>query len=297
MPRGTLVAVANRYFGGFADVWKHLVVNEVLTDVQPERYVETHAGSAAYPMVDDAERRYGVLGFLEFLTGATSSLLSATPFAQLVTEYGHRQPALYPGSALQAMTRLADESAYLLCDLDPDSVRDLRSWAQRLGLTRCEAVERDGLAAVRDWLPDQRSAVIHIDPFHPWAHDDGVPSAIELAAEVADSGHALVYWYGYDSPGERAWALPEIRRRTRTGTALWCGDAMVTAADGSVHEDGSLGRATTAGTGCGVVLANVSSALIHRCEQVAAALTEVYAGRPLPDGESGQLNWSLSSTR
>jgi hypothetical protein len=119
------------------------------------------------------------------------------------------------------------------------------------------------------------------------------PSAVELAAEVADAGPALVYWYGYDTPAERAWALTEIRDRTRPGTALWCGDVMVTAADGSVRADGNLGRGTTAGTGSGVVLANVSPALIERCAQLAAELGRVYEGRPLPDGEPGRLDWSL----
>lgn len=56
--------MANRHFGKLADVWKHGVLVEVLGRESPSRYAETHAGSAAYPMVADDGRRFGVLRFL-----------------------------------------------------------------------------------------------------------------------------------------------------------------------------------------------------------------------------------------
>jgi len=267
-------------------------VTEVLAGTTPARYAETHAGSGAYPVVDDAERRYGILGFPG---EPASALLSTTAFARVTSDFGHRQPPLYPGSALQAMIILGNQSAYLLCDLDPESTRDLRSWADRSGLEHCEVLERDGLAAVQAWLPGAASTVVHIDPFDPFAHDPGVPSAVDLAAEVAEAGHTLVYWYGYDTPAERAWAPAEIG--TRTPATLWWGDLMVTAADGSVREDGHLGRPTSAGTGSGVVLANVSPELIDRCEQLAAELARTYAGRTLPTGEPGRLDLRTGSSR
>ena len=50
--------MANQHFGKFADVWKHLLLVEVLAREQPARYAETHAGSGAYRWIDDAERRF-----------------------------------------------------------------------------------------------------------------------------------------------------------------------------------------------------------------------------------------------
>jgi 23S rRNA A2030 N6-methylase RlmJ len=276
--------MANRHFGKFADVWKHLVVSEALDDVRPARYAETHAGSAAYPLVDDAERRFGVLGYLDGIRGP----LLSSPFTRIVSRFANAEPALYPGSALQAMTLLGDDSTYLLCDLDPASVADLRSWATRLGLTDCEVVQRDGMATVRDRLPHEAATVVHIDPFDPFGHEDGVPSAVELAAEVAQSGHTLVYWYGYSAPAERAWAVEEIQRGTTA--RLWWGDVMVTGQDGRVRDDGDLGGATTAGTGCGVVLANVPDTLVDRCQVLGRALVRAYEGKPLPDGRPGRLD-------
>lgn len=282
--------MANRHFGKFADVWKHLVLDEVLASTKPARYAETHAGSAAYPIVHDAERRFGVLGFLDGL--ASDDALAQVAFPRVVSEFVNGDPPTYPGSALHAMTLLGDNCSYLLCDLDPVSVEDLRTWAARLSLTRCEVAARDGMQAVGGaWLEDPAPTVVHIDPFDPFERTDGGPSAVALAAEVADAGHTLVYWYGLSHPGERAWALDAIQRLT--SAPVWCGDLLVTRRDGETRSDGDLGEATTPGTGCGVVLANVSPALVARCEELAHALVDHYDGRELPSGEPCGLDLAV----
>jgi len=283
--------MANRHFGKFADVWKHLVVDEVLENAKPARYAETHAGSAAYAIVHDAERQYGVLGFLDELT--SSKALSTAAFSHVTSAFVKGQPPLYPGSALQAMTLLGDQCAYLLCDMDPVSVDDLRAWSHRLNLSHCEVAQRDGMAAVREWLGDPSATVVHIDPFEPFTREGGGPSAIEMAAEVADAGHTLVYWYGFNNPNQRFWAMDHIR--TLTSASLWCGDFMITSSTHKPAMDGDLGEATTPGTGCGVVLANVASPLIDRCRDLAHALVQAYDGKTLPNGEPGQLEFAITA--
>jgi len=71
--------MANHHFGKLADVWKHLVLDEVLAEMNPDRYAETHAGSATYPMVDDPERRFGVLGFLDGLASDDALARTVVP--------------------------------------------------------------------------------------------------------------------------------------------------------------------------------------------------------------------------
>ncbi|GAA1614321.1 MULTISPECIES: hypothetical protein [Kribbella] len=281
--------MANHHFGKFADIWKHLVLNEVLAAAKPKRYAETHAGSAAYPIVDDAERRYGVLGFLEW---SGSQPLASAPYTHVVSEFASKQPPEYPGSALQAMRMLGDDAAYLLCDLDPASASDLRTWAARLGLGNCEVAERDGMAAVREWMTGTTSTVVHIDPFDPFARANGAPSAVGLAAEVAEAGHVLVYWYGYSVPAERAWAVEKIRAGTTA--PVWWGDFLATT-DGATRDDGDLGSATSAGTGSGVVLANVSADVVGRCTELAGALVATYRDKRLPSGEPGRLDLAIGA--
>ncbi|MGH3385256.1 MAG: hypothetical protein ACRDO1_11800 [Nocardioidaceae bacterium] len=285
--------MANHHFGKFADVWKHLVVDDVLVHAKPVRYAETHAGSAAYAMVHDAERQYGVLGFLDGLPA--SKVLSAAAFSRVVSRFVRGEPSLYPGSALQAMTLLGDDCSYLLCDVDPVSADDLRTWGHRLQLSQCEVAERDGMAAVRELLQSRNATVVHIDPFDPDRREDGGRSAVEVASEVGEAGHTLVYWYGFDNPDERAWAFADIR--SRTTAPLWCGDIMVASLESATRGDGDLGAATTPGTGCGVVLANVSASLVAGFEDLAHALVEVYEGRKLPNGEAGHLDLTVHATR
>lgn len=291
--RVTLVRMAtfhpmpNRHFGKFADVWKHLVVDEVLECGKPARYAETHAGSGAYAMTHDAERQHGVLGFLEVLS--SSRVLSTAAFSQVTPAFVKGQPPQYPGSALQAMTLLEDQCAYLLCDMDPVSVDDLRAWSRRLNLSHCEVAQRDGMTAVREWLGDPSTTVVHIDPFEPFRREECGLSAIEMAAEVADAGHMLVYWYGFDNPNQRSWAMDQIG--TLTSALLWCGDLTVMSSTRKSATDGDLGEATTPGTGCGVVLANVASPLIDRCGDLARALVEAYDGKALPMGSQAISTW------
>jgi hypothetical protein len=150
------------------------------------------------------------------------------------------------------------------------------------------------MATVREWLPGGTRTVVHIDPFDPFAHAEGAPSAIELAGEVAEAGHGLVYWYGYSAPSDRAWAVEEIG--SRSDAELWWGDFMVTGVDGAVRDDGDLGEATTAGTGSGVVLANASPAVLDRCAALARELASVYDGRRLPSGTAGRLDMMSGRT-
>lgn len=288
--------MANHHFGKFADIWKHLVVNEVLASVRPTRYAETHAGSGTYPMVADPERQYGALRFIDRLDLAPA--LAATPYARTLARHLKSGHPVYPGSALQAMEMLGDTATYLLCDLDPDSTQSLREWAGRLGVPGCPVAERDGMTAVRDWVGNGNSdgvTLVHIDPFDPFARQDDGPSAVELAGDIADRGHALVYWYGYSHPDERAWALSRIGGCTQAD--LWCGDFLLTTLGGETRSDGDLGEATTPGTGSGVVIANIPSASVDRCDDLARALVQHYEAALLPSGEPGRLDFTVHVER
>jgi 23S rRNA A2030 N6-methylase RlmJ len=291
-------AVANRHFGKLADVWKHAVLTEVLEREPPGRYAETHAGSASYALTRDEERQFGILRFLA--TAPRCDALARSGYRAIAASYAGDGSGLYPGSALLAMTVLGDRSSYLLCDLDPDSAAGLRDRSRELGLHRCEVAEADGLAAVPAWLDDGDGdgavaagpALVHIDPFDPYARAPAGYSALELAARIADRGTALVYWYGYDQAGEQAWARAELS--ALTSAPLWCGDVMVTDASGGGHP-GDLGRATTPGTGFGIIAANLSPATLSACNDLGHALADAYAGATLPDGSQGSLVFTCSA--
>ncbi|MGH3399569.1 MAG: hypothetical protein ACRDPO_33275, partial [Streptosporangiaceae bacterium] len=138
--------MANRHFGNIGDVWKHAVLAEVLEREPPGWYAETHAGSGAYPVVPSGGRQYGFLRFLQ--VAPRFPVLARSRYRAIAASYVGSGRGLYPGSAVLAMTILGDATSYLLCDLDPESVTDLRRWSRELGLNGCEVAETDGMAAV-----------------------------------------------------------------------------------------------------------------------------------------------------
>lgn len=233
----------NRHFAALGDVWKHLVLSETLRLNPPRQYWETHAGSASYLLTESAARRHGAIRFISL--AHTEPDLESSAYLRTLRS----MPGKYAGSALLAMKILGPHAQYLLCDTDPQSAHSLRDAA---GAFDCSVVESDGMSTIIDAL-EARSFVpnevlIHIDPFDPFekASADS-PSAIELAGLLAQKGFRVLYWYGYESKADRAWARKVIASAAPQAS-LWCGDVMLPS---------PFVFAARAGTwGCGVVLVN-----------------------------------------
>ena len=284
--------MANQHFGKLADVWKHLVLAEVLAACRPERFYDTNAGHAVYPMIDDPERRFGVLGFLELARGDTT--LASSEYFHLLDRHMNGSSRLmeYPAGPMIAMLELGKACEYCFCDLDPNSTQNLRATAARLGLeARVRVVEADGMTTVNNALAqslDTARAAVYLDPFDQFSRRHAL-SAVDLCHKAAEMGAAIIHWYGYDRSDRRHWlfnTLGELSPHTR----WWCGDMMVTSADADMAA-GDLGAATSPGTGFGLVCANVPEPAITRSEQLGAALARQYDGRTLPDGRVGGLNF------
>lgn len=100
------------------------MLTEVISWLRPEHYVETHAGSAIYRLVDDVERGLGAEMFLS----ASSEIepLRSSRYRRHILEFARGAEPSYPGSPLLAMM-LGRACRYVFCDTDPASVADLRS--------------------------------------------------------------------------------------------------------------------------------------------------------------------------
>ena len=281
--------MANRHFGKLADVWKHLPLVEVLAIERPSAYWESHAGSPIYEVpTNDAEREYGAVRY--FATAAGEPRLDAARYTRHLRDLNPAGSLTrYPGSAALAMFERGRDASYVVCDTDSGSAHELRDIAAALDVNATVA-ERDGMSVLHDQLastPDPHVVLAHVDPYDPWATGPAGLSATDLAGELATAGVRVVYWYGYDRPDERAWAFDALAERYPG--ALWCGDVIV--GDTRVS-DGDLGDATSAGTGFGVALANVSAASVQACAQLGEALARVYAGATLPDGSPGSIDFA-----
>jgi hypothetical protein len=280
--------MANSHFGNLGDVWKHLVLAEVLEREPPRWYAETHAGSAAYPLNRDPQREFGIWRFLA--AAPRSAELARSRYYAIAGSRASASPATYPGSPLLAMTILGNSSSYLLCDLDPGSAADLRSSSRQFGLRHCEVASADGMAAVAAYLARGEGGgdgLVHVDPFEPDAAGPGGESALECAAGVADSGSALLFWYaGGQDPAPDGGA--PARLRALTDAPLWCGEVTVVTRDASARD---ARRAATPGV-VGVVLAHVRPATASACAALGQALAEAYAGATLPAGQPASLTFT-----
>ena len=293
----------NRYYGNIGDVWKHLVLAELLALEPPKRYWETHAGSASYPLTHSPDRDYGVYRFLE--RGGSAPELAGSRYA---AELGRlsaagEAPSSYPGSALLAMQMLGREAEYLLCDLDPESVASLREAAAELGLSEQEVVrEADGMTTVveeaRRLKDEAEDVVVTIDPFQPFEIAGGI-SALELAAGLIEDGFRVIYWYGYDTPEQRSYPMGVLREYAReAGTSVWCGDLMLVAAAGHSEQEVEqlLAGAEGPGAGCGVVCGNFSLASLERCARLGEAVATAWEDARLPNGSPGALEFLAISS-
>jgi hypothetical protein len=293
--------VANRHFGKAADVWKHLPLSEILSIERPTQYWESHAGSAEYTWVDDAERRYGADRLASVAAG--EAVLARSRYLGHLRSMNPEQGTLsrYPGSPSIAMSELGAACSYLLCDRDPGSVADIAAAADRLGIaSSTSAVIADGMTTLHDALAARVGSqpgdvLAHIDPYDPRAPGPSGQSALDLARELTNAGVGVVYWYGYDRPDRRMWAVHELA--DGTSHRLWGGDMLVTSAAGTTRADGDLGAATTPGTGFGIVCANVSEAAVRACEELGTALSAAYRDVPLPDGSPGRLDFTTADVR
>lgn len=287
-------AVTNPHFGRVSEVWKHLVLAEVLAAERPHHVLDTHAGDALYPVVEDAERLYGVLTFNDFAE-RDPTLGASAYFKVLLTLRRDSRLGDIPGGPLVAMGVLGNTAEYLFCDLDPTSARNIAELATPRDVHSARVINSDGAASVHDVLArcDPARTVVFIDPFeHRSAGLSGL-SALDVAAEAARAGAVLVYWYGYNRVERRQWIFDILIERG-AAKSWWCGDLMVTA-DGADMIGGDLGVASTPGTGSGLVCANASGATTEHCARLGAALASLYNGRPLATGEPGGLNFAASN--
>jgi hypothetical protein len=284
--------MANPHFGALGDVWKHVVLAETLASEQPLHYWETHAGSASYRLSHSPARDYGAYHFLE--SGCRSSIVAQSRYYRELKRFseGDEGPPSYPGSPLLAMRLLGDRADYLLCDLDPDSIRTLSEAAVALGLShRVRCARKDGLVTIRqtsrDYEGNRATVLVHIDPFDPFAETEPGLSAVSLASDLIGLGFKLIYWYGYDSPEERTWPWKALSPRSEP---RWCGDLIVR----SSLEGRFLAPMSDISPliGCGVLGANLQATTTAALRSLGDELASVYETSVLPyRGTPGALDF------
>jgi hypothetical protein len=118
--------MANRHFAELGDLWKHLLLAEILRLRPPAHYWETHAGSATYALTESPTRLHGAIRFLS--VGSSDPELKASSYMGALLS----TPGRYPGSPALAMRALGGNASYLFCDFDAESVQSLEEAGENL---------------------------------------------------------------------------------------------------------------------------------------------------------------------
>jgi hypothetical protein len=185
-----------------------------------------------------------------------------------------------------AIRTLGQRAAYIFCDIDPESVANLRSATAGLD---ARVIEADGALSIDREVQlasvEPVDVLVHIDPPGPnerWTPDSKTP--IELAGWLADAGYRVFFWYRYDSIDQRGWARDAIGRLA-PDVELWCGDAIMPASFVFPGRSGAWG--------CGVVLANATSAEIGVCKRLGHALERMSASDILEGNDPARLKFQV----
>ena len=260
--------MANPHFANLGDVWKHLLLAEVISWLRPGHYVETHSGSATYRLVGDIERGLGVELFLS--ASAEIEPLRSSPYRRRILDFARGAEPSYPGPPLLAMTLLGSACRYVFCDTDPASVADLRDARDRLGLRdEVRVVQGDGLAETSALLHAHgigAASLVHVDPFDFRAAGPGVVSALELVSCLAAASIPTFAWYGLTGQS----AAHELFREVTIAapaTMAWCAELRVT---------GRRASAAGIGSGCGVLFTAADLAPVGSMRRAAEAYVRVF---------------------
>jgi 23S rRNA A2030 N6-methylase RlmJ len=237
--------MANPHFANLGDVWKHLLLTELISQLRPDRYVETHAGSAIYRLVDDVERGLGADMFLS--ASAEIDPLRGSPYRRLIVEFARAAEPSYPGSPLLAMMLLGRASRYDFCDTDPVSAADLRTARGDIGLRdNVRVILGDGLAEATALLQAHAigtASLVHVDPFDFHAAGPGAVRALELVTNLAAASIPTFAWYGLAAPPVAHELFHEVTVAAPAARA-WCAELRVT---------GPRANAAGIGSGCGIL--------------------------------------------
>jgi len=253
-PPGAVSDYSHRlHAGNVGDVWKHVVLVEVLANVPgAATYIDTHAGEGSYTLAATGEWTEGI----GRLSAATSPVLAR--YLDLCRAHGG--PTSYPGSPVLARAILGGDAPLTLWERDDETAARLASvLSDPHTRVRCG----DGLAALDDGLDaaarSTGTVVALVDP--PWSRKADwheVPDAFAEAA-ARHPRACLLLWYPVKSLTRPNAMIERLAAAGVTGVAA---ELVTTPLE---HQRRRL-------NGSGVVLVNASTEAVERIAAAAPAI-------------------------
>jgi hypothetical protein len=286
-------------FGTIADLFKHVALTQVLTQLRPAEYWESHAGLAMHEENGETTpaRQHGIHTFCKL--AAASAELRATAYARALGPV--ERPVAVPGSTLLARRILGDRvRRLLLCDTDAVCLQSIQKHLKgaaanlkELSVETLECVQDDGISVLRGagmQLSDswKASTLALLDPDEITALTAADISPLELACELGNRGVATLLAYRFDDEATRQ------RLHGLLGQAL----ARYRLASRAVRLEGSLKapREAQVPWGFGLLALNLSPQTLEAVERDLRVLEAAYADAVI-EGGSGKVTGAWTCRR
>lgn len=187
---------AYTHYGKQADVFKHLVLCEVLNNEMPIVYIDTNSACAVYQLEHTQEQDYGIYHFLR--KASDSGELKSTCYYKLEHEAMHEEG--YYGSPALAM-KIVRENAekYYFFDLENKSLENIRSFVEQGLLDNHVIIQNcDSTKGVMELLPAlPKSSFLHIDPYEIDKKGIDGHTYFDVFIQATRLGMKCLLWYGF----------------------------------------------------------------------------------------------------
>lgn len=184
------------HYGKQADVFKHLVLCEVLNNEMPTVYIDTNSANALYQLAHTPEQDYGIYHFLQ--KASTNDKLKGSLYHRL--ESDAVQKGCYYGSPALAMKVLRENAdKYYFFDLQSKSLENVKTFAEREHLDDRIMIQNcDSTKGVMDLLPTlPKTTFLHIDPYEIDVKGIDGHTYFDVFVRATQLGMKCLLWYGF----------------------------------------------------------------------------------------------------
>lgn len=187
---------AYTHYGKQADVFKHLVLCEVLNNEKPTVYIDTNSACAVYQLEHTPEQDYGIYHFLR--KASMDDNLKDTLYYRL--ESDAQQKDCYYGSPALALKVMGEEAdKYYFYDLQNKSLENVNSFAEHEHLDNRVIIRNcDSTKGVMELLPTlPKTTFLHIDPYEIDVKGIDGHTYFDIFVQATLLGLKCLLWYGF----------------------------------------------------------------------------------------------------
>lgn len=187
---------AYTHYGKQADVFKHLVLCEVLNNEMPAVYIDTNSACAIYQMSHTPEQDYGIYHFLR--KASVNDALKNSVYYRLES-HAVQNDCYYgsPALSMKVIGKHADN--YYFFDLENKSLDNVLKFAEHEHLEDRIVVQNcDSSKAVMDmvsFFPE--NSFLHIDPYEIDRKGIGGHTYYDIFIQATRLGMKCLLWYGF----------------------------------------------------------------------------------------------------